>query len=232
MAPAEWLTELFSAYFPGVNRKNLFSKKSTILDVGCGNGGLLYFLKEIGFQDVLGIEPYGKDIIYSNGVVVLKKFIHEIDRHFDLIMFHHSFEHVEDPIKVMQCISRMLSKNGTCLIRMPTVDSYAWKHYKHKWVQLDAPRHFHIHSNKSMKLLADMAGLELIKVVYDSSEFQFWGSEQYMREIPLMARDSYGVCKDQSIFSENEISMFKKNAEQLNANNQGDSAAFYLRKPF
>ena len=38
---------------------------------------------------------------------------------------------------------------------------------------------------ESMKYLGILAGLELAKVVFDSTAFQFWGSEQYRKGIAL-----------------------------------------------
>jgi hypothetical protein len=44
-------------------------------------------------------------------------------------------------------------------------------------VQLDCPRHLAIHTSRSMEQAAGLAGLTIAKTVYDSSAFQFWGSE-------------------------------------------------------
>ncbi|MHA2231215.1 MAG: class I SAM-dependent methyltransferase [Candidatus Hodarchaeales archaeon] len=205
------------------------TKKSAILDVGCGSGILLYNLRESGFDNLLGIDPYSREKIeYENGLEILKKTIHEIDGEFDVIMFHHSFEHIPDPIKTFQSIVRLLSKNGTCLIRIPTVSSFAWEHYGVNWVSLDAPRHFFLHSIRSMKLLAEKENLRLKRVMYDSSAFQFWGSEQYVRDIPLRDSQSYAESPSKSIFSKSEIRHFQKRAEKLNRINRGDQAAFFL----
>lgn len=217
--------------FPGMD--DIFSlKKSTkILDVGCGNGLLVYFLKECGLEKCLGVDPYiQKDTTYDNGLKILKKTIHELHQEFDLIMLHHSFEHVSDPLETLRSVQRLLSKEGICLIRIPTVSSYAWKHYRGNWVQLDAPRHLFLHSVQSMKLLAQKADLRLVKVCYDSTDFQFWGSEQYVKDIPLYADNSYFKNTKNSMFSEQEIRNFKKRARRLNEENQGDAAAFYFQK--
>jgi hypothetical protein len=81
-----------------------------------------------------------------------------------------------------------------------------------------------------MTLLAKEANLNLEKVVYDSTDFQFWGSEQYIKGISLIDPRSYGVNPSNSIFSDKEIAEFKQKAKDLNLKNQGDSCAFFLRK--
>jgi SAM-dependent methyltransferase len=207
------------------------TEDSTVLDVGCGSGTILYDLKELGFNHLLGVDPYIKeDIAYRNGLNILKRNIHEVDGKWDLIMFHHSFEHIPDPIETMKSVSRLLKEGGVCLIRIPTVSSYAWEHYRENWVQLDAPRHFFLHSVKSIALLAGMTELTLEKVVYDSTEFQFWGSEQYKRDIPLYNPEKQSFGRSLSLFSRKEMEAFRRQAADLNLKNLGDSCAFYLRK--
>jgi hypothetical protein len=111
------------------------------------------------------------------------------------------------------------------------IDSYAWEKYRENWVSLDAPRHLFLHTIKSMHLIAEKAGLEIKKIVYDSDEFQFWGSEQYLKGIALREKRSLAEGFKNSIFSKNEIKEFKKKACELNRIGQGDQASFYLFKP-
>ena len=48
--------------------------KDSILDVGCGKGILLHKMKESGFANVLGIDPFIDDTItYPNGLKILKE---------------------------------------------------------------------------------------------------------------------------------------------------------------
>ena len=208
------------------------TKASRILDVGCGAGHLLHSLQEAGFTNLLGIDPFNaEDIQYDNGLKIEKKSIHEMQQgDWDLIMFHHSFEHVADQVETLAKAASLLKTGGTCLVRVPTASSWAWKHYGVNWVQLDAPRHLFLHSIASMKLLSEKVGLKMEHVVYDSFAFQLWGSEQYEKDIPLNDERSYAVNPDKSPFSKDDIANFEKRSIELNKNNQGDQAAFYLKK--
>jgi len=145
-------------------------------------------------------------------------------------MFHHSFEHLPFPQEIFKCISRLLNDRGVVLIRTPIVPSYAWEYYGVNWVQLDAPRHFFIHSLKSLEILAAQAGLKIKEVIYDSTEFQFLGSEQYQRDIPLISERSYYKNPQKSIFSAGERKMFNLKADNLNNDKLGDQASVYLTK--
>ena len=116
-------------------------------------------------------------------------------------------------------------------MRIPLVSSHAWEHYGVIWVQLDAPRHLYLHSRESFERLTRDAGLEPTEVVYDSDDFQFWGSEQYASGIPLKSERSHSTNPSRSIFSRAEIRTFRKKADELNRESRGDVASFYLRKP-
>lgn len=208
------------------------AKTSRILDVGCGRGILLNDLQEIGFDNLWGVDPYIPDkcVKNENGLRIVKNRVNNLTGIWDLIMFHHSFEHLPGPLETLQSVSKLLTDEGVCLIRVPTVSGYAWENYKTNWVQIDAPRHFFLHSIDSIKILAEKANMKLGDIVYDSLDFQFWGSEQYVKDIPLMSGKSYNINPDNSIFSAGDIKKFKKKTKKLNLENKGDQAVFYLYK--
>ena len=204
---------------------------SKILDVGCGTGHLLVSLKNEGFSDLSGIDPFiPQDICYENGVKILKGELEEIQGPFDFIMLHHSFEHMADPVKTLTTLHRKTRLNGMVMIRMPIVQSYAWRVYRTNWIQLDAPRHLCLQSIKSMELLCDRARFKVEAIEFDSDSFQFWGSEQYLEDIPLYDPRSYIFGLKDSIFSESDVKSFEKKAVELNESGEGDQACFYLRR--
>ena len=205
-------------------------KETRILDVGCGNGrNFLYPLAEIGFRNLLGCDPFLSETIqYENGLEIKNVPVFEIDGTYDIITYHHSFEHLSDPIENLQKVHGLLSDRGVCIIRIPTVSSLAWEQYQTDWVQLDAPRHFFLHSKRSMEILAEKTGFELYKEAYDSSHFQFTGSEKYIKDIPLSQPKPRGLVN--SIKRKTENFKFGRIAKKLNKEGRGDQAAFYLRK--
>jgi SAM-dependent methyltransferase len=204
-------------------------KNCRILDVGCGSGKLLLELSGLGYKNLAGTDPFiGSDLDYGNRVRVKKSFLIDLAAAttakpvWDLITFHHSFEHVPDQLETLQAAARLLAPNGRCVIRIPVI-GYAWEKYRTNWVQLDPPRHFFLHTEKSMELLTRKAGLNIKSVEYDSNEFQFWGSELCRRRIALR---SYGV--PHRFFSTKQLREFKSKAEELNAARRGDQAVFHL----
>lgn len=217
--------------------KGRIRKEDKILDVGCGDGTLVQALSQLGFTDLTGIDPYMQTEINEKNLKLWKKGLVEIMGWFDVIMMHHSFEHVENPFEVLRHVSQLLKDNGLCIIRIPVADSFAFEQYRENWVQLDAPRHIFLHSNKSINILAARAGLKVKKIVNDSTEFQFIGSEQYRAGIPLRDYRSYLVpfykkliFNRKHIFSASQIRSYQRKAAELNREGRGDQRIYYLVK--
>ena len=67
--------------------------------------------------------------------------------------------------------------------------------------------------------------------MFDSDEYQFWGSEQYAKDISMRDKQSYYQNPKTSIFTEAQIEQYKLDAKELNKKRKGDAACFYLKKP-
>lgn len=206
------------------------SKSSRILDVGCGNGyKYLYALKEFGFANTMGCDPFiNEPITYANGLRIEKSDILHIGGTWDLIMYHHSFEHVPNPHENLSRVSQLLSPNGICLIRIPTVSSFAWDKYKTCWYQLDAPRHFYLHSIESMRYLAEQHGMLLKEIMFDSNHKQFTNSDKYVQGESMIDDQQRGLLR----FIKRKVKRFanQRKATGLNKAGRGDQAAFILQK--
>ncbi len=202
----------------------LVTLNSKILDVGCGNGFLIREMRDYGFNNLCGIDPFvGDDAICNDGSLrVLRAELGGLEEDdYDLIMLHHSFEHVENPLQLLKSLYDRVSQSGTVLIRAPLANSFAFRKYKQFWVQLDAPRHIFVHSVSSISKLSSEAGFAIQKIVYDSNGVQFTGSECYSRNISL--------SETSNVFSNEDMIAFTKEAVRLNSIQDGDQACFYLK---
>lgn len=192
-----------------------------ILDVGCGSGELLRDLRDAGFHRADGADLYVPEAV-ARAAGIHRKSLAEMTGEYDVVMLHHVLEHLPDQLDALRHVARLLRPGGSALIRVPVIGGAAWQRYGVHWVQLDAPRHLFIHTERSLTLAAATAGLTSIGVEYDSTDFQFAGSELYLRGVPLTHyHQSYSAA---------QLRRFRAEARRLNRERRGDQAAFYFRK--
>ena len=166
----------------------------------------------------------------GEGFQILKKAIHDLpnEHKFDLVVFRHSFEHIPDQLETLLKVHDILAGSGVCLVSIPLKTDYLWNLYGVNCVLIDAPRHFFVHTMRSFAILAEEAGFVINDVIFDSTEFQFWGSEQYKHDVPLEAENSWVKNQKKSMFSRSQMEEFKKMTEELNKAEQGGGATLYL----
>ena len=210
-------------------RRARINRKAKILDVGCGSGDILNEFHKHGFLNLHGIDPNLDADVNDFGISLFKKSIFETESKYDFIMFNHSFEHIWEQHETLERAKELLEKSGVILLRIPIVNT-AFHLYKENWVQLDAPRHLFLHSLSSINRLCTQHGLQIWQKYFDSSEFQFIGSEQYKEGIALHAGNSYLKNPNKSIFTKKDISNYKKEARLLNREEKGDQVVLIIKR--
>lgn len=236
----KWLNRLLRPFvaFPSelyefgalLKQCNLHDFYEPILDVGCGAQPFRpAAFKKLGFKRLLGIDPSIREDAIFQGVPVLKRNLSETDGRFSLVMFHHSLEHISSQRKTLELAWKLLEKGGVCLVRVPLVSSALWERYGLNWVELDAPRHFYLHSEESIRRLGEMVGFRLTSVIYDTEAWELIASEQYAKAISMQAENSYFVNPDASMFSDAQVKALKQEATRLNAEKRAGRVAFYFQ---
>jgi len=145
-----------------------FRANGRLLDVGCGNGSALQFMKELGWH-VQGVDfdPKAVQIARNKGLEVrlggLEAQTYPAN-FFDAITMSHLIEHVHDPLSLVRECLRILKPGGHLMMVTPNSESWGHQKYGGNWMHLDPPRHLHIFNEQSLRTLARKAGFEQISV--------------------------------------------------------------------
>jgi SAM-dependent methyltransferase len=208
----------------------LTSFADRIVDVGCGaepyRSALLH---KVGFDRVLGIEPYIPADLTYRGVTVRKGDLSDVDGFFALIMFHHSLEHIADPLAALEVARRHLAPGGSVLVRMPIADGPLWRRYGTDWVELDAPRHLALPSMRGLEMAAARIGFEIVRMAWESGDWEFIASEQYQRDVGMYEPSSWFVDQDAAPLTAEQAAAFRDEAKRLNNAGEAGRAAIWLR---
>jgi len=100
-----------------------------ILDVGCANGGLLKVMQDLGYKQVLGIDPSPACVENTRllGVDAEVGSLFQPLKHdtFDCVVLSHTLEHVQDLKQAMDWIRSATKNNGYLYIEVPDATRYA-----------------------------------------------------------------------------------------------------------
>lgn len=139
-------------------------KNGRLLDVGCGNGGFLNTMKELGWE-CEGIEPdpIAADVARRAGHKVQLGSIEDIqlpESHYDAVTLSHVMEHFLKPDLAMAAIARILKPGGVFVSMSPNPSGLLRRIFGKKWYGLMAPQHLVIPSAPGYRVLCERAGLE------------------------------------------------------------------------
>jgi SAM-dependent methyltransferase len=201
-----------------------------VLDVGSGSGMVPLAVSRSGSVEVLGIDPFGPgDRPLGRHAQLRTTTLDQVDGAYDLVMLHHSLEHMPDPLASLRDVRRVLAPGGIALVRVPTASSAAWREYGTDWIQLDPPRHVWVPSRPGLATLARRAELDVVAEYDDSGAFQFWGSEQARAGVPLMDPRSQFVDASASPVPRTTMARYGRRSRALNRRSDGDQTVVYLR---
>ena len=142
----------FREHFIGAAKKyvkglKLNPKRSYIIDIGSNDGVALRPFKELGFKNILGIEPAknlaklaNKNKIKTFNGFLEKKNIKNIKKNADLILASNVFAHSDNLKEMAECMIQLLNKKGTIIIEVQylmntlkdvTFDNIYHEHYNY-----------------------------------------------------------------------------------------------------
>ena len=141
-----------------------YQNKGKILDIGAGTGDFLKIAQENGWK-ITGIEPERKarNRAGEKGVL-LEENQEKIDDKYDVITMWHVLEHIPDLENQIIFLKNHLTDNGILVIAVPNYKSKDAQIYKQFWAAFDVPRHIWHFSKKSIQLIFEEKGFNLIEI--------------------------------------------------------------------
>ena len=122
-------------------------KKSYIIDIGSNDGVALKPFKDLGFKNILGVEPAknlaklaNKNKIQTFNGFLENKNLKKIKKNADLILASNVFAHSDKLKEMTECMLKLLKKNGTIVIEVQyllntlkdlTFDNIYHEHYNY-----------------------------------------------------------------------------------------------------
>lgn len=148
--------KLIGKYFNKSNGK--------ILDIGCGAGDFLQYMKE-NHWNINGVDTSNKARKIANNklnikVMGPKDWINNKEK-YDVITCWHSLEHVHEPWVYLDKIKKSLTVDGFLIVALPNYQSTDAKIYKEFWAAYDTPRHLYHFTIKSMNKTIKPHGLNI-----------------------------------------------------------------------
>lgn len=173
---------------------------SSYLDVGCGDGRYLQLMMQQGlaFDSVHGLELDNRAVqaAQKQGLNVKHSRIEDAadiqDASLDLVTMFHVIEHLADPAEVVRMLAKKMSHQGVLALETPNAESIDAKWFRRRyWGGYHFPRHWHVFTPESIKLLLEQNGFKVRLITYQPGH-SFWLFSvhhwlKYRRHMPRLA---------------------------------------------
>jgi len=160
-----WYVARRAIIFDVVLRRARAVNRPRILDIGCGTGFNVAYLRRLGFTRVVGLDVAPEALAFCRsrqltslvqGDATRAPFRDDV---FDIVLALDLIEHVQDDVTAIRGLARLLVPGGILLIFTPAFQ-FLWGH------QDDVSQHFRRYTSGELRSKIEDAGLRVEKLTY------------------------------------------------------------------
>lgn len=146
-----------------------FLPGGSLVDVGCGAGSYLSEMRDLGWN-VIGVEPSPVAAGLAReglGLDVRQGSLEQVglpDANADVAVMRMVLEHVPDPRRTLEEVSRILRPGGRLLLSVPNAGSVEAKLFGRHWFAWELPRHLSHFTVTSLTALLRETGFSVVRV--------------------------------------------------------------------
>jgi 2-polyprenyl-3-methyl-5-hydroxy-6-metoxy-1,4-benzoquinol methylase len=172
-----------------------------ILEIGCGRGILLKALSQLG-HECQGIERSNLAATRAQNTPGIRVYTTPLEQcqlpenYFDLVIFWHVLEHLENPADTLSRVSQLLRPGGWLIIEVPNLSSLQSELFGKHWLHLDLERHlFHFSSSGLNKLLETYGFRQVSLHTFSWEQCPFGVLQSFLNWLGLPREAFYKILK-------------------------------------
>lgn len=140
---------------------NYFSP-GRILEIGCGTGGYLDIVSDLGWHTYgVEISKVASDIASGKSHQIVNGTIENLswpDEFFQAVCLWHTLEHLHNPQITLLKIRQLMQPGAQLLIEVPNWDSIGFEHFGTDWFALELPRHLSFFTKTNLERILHDTG--------------------------------------------------------------------------